>query len=765
MAKIKAATGSRSAEFKSQIQFSVTAFVLCQRFNALVLMLAGAGKTTCMLLPVVVEKAEMKSTIIIVPLRALVTQHLMKTSKFGLVASADFGDPRTDTFAHLYVFSAEQVHKAAFRELISRLLTNQLLSRVVIDEAHLTLLWETFQVSLQSIRTGLSVIPSHIPRILFSATVPLHHRATVLEMHGINDATVFSMLTPRKNLGFEVFVFQAQSQSVDQVGRYVTAWKSLIYQSLDLLVKRLLEKVEKDREHSSKCEIYRVMVYVLAKCEVGIVREELQNRCDAAFSSKAVVTQTLMYHGAVADDEREQMQQKWFASPSGGERVWIRVMVCTSAFETGVDVPSVRLILHIGGARSLLEFVQECGRAGRDGFRATCLTTYDIRYEASVTHDQDGAKSETEKLFRVQCRNEMTTWLLSDKTCRKNRLYSYSDGGVSGVCRFDAKTVWCDECRVGAEGVDTDSIVEGTSESASLWHETDCAGQANLATPTSREQDPGIDDSHSRASSRKRSSNASLEAAAANRRRIDYDAIKALAHTNSGSASAWTENAGTFKVYRPQVHRQLPVAGDNLEPYPWIETASGDDIIELLCEVHGMAQETCLMCLAVKGVREKHLNMCGWLGERCLRCYSTGHRVVGCRKNTKNLGTCSGCGMTTCKKYSLHVSGFAIGFKCKLQFIIKICWKIWDRPPIRDSIAQNFFTTDSAKKYRTLRNNRRAQAMHAIFSEALTESPDSVPMPVRVALSWAFEKGIIGKKNAQIGCQFGLLLSFKLYIP
>ena len=125
------------------------------------------------------------------------------------------------------------------------------------------------------------------------------------------------------------------------------------------------------------------------------------------------------------------------------------------------------------------------------------------------------------------------------------------------------------------------SIFEGTPESASPWHETDCAGQANLATPTSREQDPGIDASPSGGSSRKRSSNASLEAAAANRRRIDNDAIKAFAHTNSGSASAGTENAGTFKVYRPQLHRQLPVASDNLEPYPWIETTSEDDIIEL----------------------------------------------------------------------------------------------------------------------------------------------------------------------------------------
>ena len=100
-------------------------------------------------------------------------------------------------------------------------------------------------------------------------------------------------------------------------------------------MKRLPEEVEKDRDDSSKCEIYRVMVYVLTRREVRIVREELQKRCDAGFSSKSVATQTLMYHGAMPADEREQMPLKWFASPSGLDRVGIRIMVCTSAFGTG----------------------------------------------------------------------------------------------------------------------------------------------------------------------------------------------------------------------------------------------------------------------------------------------------------------------------------------------------------------------------------------------------------------------------------------------
>ena len=113
------------------------------------------------------------------------------------------------------------------------------------------------------------------------------------------------------------------------------------------------------------------MVFILTRREVSFVTEEMPRRYDDVFISKCVVTRTLLYHGAMVDDEREQMQQKWFPSPSGVDRVGIRIMVCKSAFGTGGDVLNVRTTLQIGGAPSLVEFVKKCASAGRDGLRAT----------------------------------------------------------------------------------------------------------------------------------------------------------------------------------------------------------------------------------------------------------------------------------------------------------------------------------------------------------------------------------------------------------
>ena len=48
----------------------------------------------------------------------------------------------------------------------------------------------------------------------------------------------------------------------------------------------------------------------------------------------------------------------------------VQVMVCTTAFGMGVDVPDIELVTRIGCPSSLEELVQEFGRGGRDGRQA-----------------------------------------------------------------------------------------------------------------------------------------------------------------------------------------------------------------------------------------------------------------------------------------------------------------------------------------------------------------------------------------------------------
>lgn len=69
------------------------------------------------------------------------------------------------------------------------------------------------------------------------------------------------------------------------------------------------------------------------------------------------------------------MEQRiaFFKVWSGYRKGIVQSMVCTTAFGCGVDNAKFRLVVHLHGSFSLLDFAQESGRAGRDGSPCTSL--------------------------------------------------------------------------------------------------------------------------------------------------------------------------------------------------------------------------------------------------------------------------------------------------------------------------------------------------------------------------------------------------------
>lgn len=78
------------------------------------------------------------------------------------------------------------------------------------------------------------------------------------------------------------------------------------------------------------------------------------------------------YHGKLTKAERTHAQTR-FMKP--GKRI---VMAATSAFGMGIDKPDIRYVLHYHAPGSLEQYVQEAGRAGRDGRPATCELLFDL---------------------------------------------------------------------------------------------------------------------------------------------------------------------------------------------------------------------------------------------------------------------------------------------------------------------------------------------------------------------------------------------------
>ena len=75
------------------------------------------------------------------------------------------------------------------------------------------------------------------------------------------------------------------------------------------------------------------------------------------------------FHAGLTPERKRDVQERFIS----GE---LRVIVATNAFGMGIDKPDVRLVVHADIPGSLENYLQEAGRAGRDGEPARCVLLY-----------------------------------------------------------------------------------------------------------------------------------------------------------------------------------------------------------------------------------------------------------------------------------------------------------------------------------------------------------------------------------------------------
>ena len=716
--ELRAMLGNRNAVFKSQMQSDVAATVRRSEANAIVIMPTAAGKSISFLLPCFMDNPG-SATIIVVPLVALKEELFQRCRGFGI--SAVMWTPgmsratTTDQSRTVYLISAEHLDMGSFSTFVRQLNGKKVLTRIVVDEAHLSVLWSDFRPCLQRMQYTLQSLKCQVPTYLFSATIPPRDTANVLMAHGVGNAIVFRMPSVRKNVGIHVTYCRAVPTRT-------------VREQMHAAVTRCLTKICRSEEAKSGV---RVLVYAQRIDDLVRLRAQFHVNMDAL---DVAAIEVLIYTGKMSTDRRTKTHQDWTAELPPNK---VRVMLCTNAFGTGIDSDRVVAVIHFGGSNSIADYAQEIGRAGRNGLAATALLVYSDHFASRIMTTMMGATgSEHGRLAgmedvpmasvaRASQFSEFRNWAETDNVCRKNALYAVLDGTPPGMCLYDATSSNCDVCnRVNAEGTGGDDL--------DVMDVEQLLPPVEVGTPQATPRDgasrrtPGVLVFGGRGGA-----GPSLSIGGA--RQPD---------TGTGARSDPITPVSVRRNLLSELESEgaenivSGATGDDEDiPLIYVLTTNATNVVRATREIVEQIRGKCPHCLVRKNMLVEHercpLNM------YCGICCSTKHRRGQCPCRRMLQGKCVRCGLSSVRGVNLHDYQSFGKMTCPFKICQDICIILYHVGYEQDSILLPLMNSEQRQKLLVDVRLRDGASMMKEFMGWLLLNNDHLQHTITIFLQWA----------------------------